>query len=477
MKRGLIYFLLFLPILSAAQNPSKIQVALGEFSEAPELKYASVSFILKDQNNKTIASLDPDRSVIPASNLKLITTAVALEMLGDTFRFQTKLGFKGIINNKTLTGNILIVGDGDPTLGSNRCNPHGGLDELAASWVKEITASGIKKVNGRVIADIGNYELNTIPDGWIWTDIGNYYGAGAAGININENFYRLYFRPGKSEGDSCALLRSEPVIPGLKFINEMKTGKAGSGDNGYIYGGIFSEQRFLSGTLPAGVNEFSIKGSIPDPAWFAAYYLTEKLKQAGVEVTGGPEVWKEEEDKSFPFTVLNVYHSPALSEIVRQTNMESINLYAEALLKKLGSVHKKSGSTLAGTEVIYDWLKQTGIDSQGMFVTDGSGLSPANAIRASGMADLLIRLKGNKAFVASLPVAGVSGTLSGFCKGTKAEGKIIAKSGSFKRIIGYSGYVKNSNGQLLPFAIFVNNYNCSSATVKKLIAKLLAEAL
>lgn len=474
----ILYLVVSLPVWSQAKA-TKEQITDQAIIIAKKYPSASVSFNLADlgSNPAAVASYNPQTALIPASTVKSITTAAALEILGEAYRFKTILAISvPAIKNGILNGDIILQGSGDPTLGSDRVPGNPDLENIVSLWLKAIEEKGIKEVKGNIVADNSLFHRNTIPDGWIWTDIGNYYGAGATGLNINENQYKLFFKPGKSVGDQADVLRVEPEIPGLTFINNMKTGPKGSGDNGYIYGGIFSNQRYLNGTIPVGVDEFSIKGSMPDPGLFAADYLKQELMRKGIKVSGNAEVNTAKPIQiASPSQILYTHESPLLSEIVKYTNQFSINLYAESLLNAVGLKINKKGDTKSGIDAIKEYFKQKGLADDILFMVDGSGLSPQNAVSSSMFTDFLFKVYHSgsfKPFLESLPVAGQSGTLSSIGRGTEAAGRVFAKSGSFERVLGYAGYVKAKSGKFYAFSILINNYEGKSYEVRKEVEKL-----
>lgn len=474
----LIYLAVSLPGWSQTK-PTKDQITDQARAIAKKYPSASVSFNLVDleSNQAAVASYNPQIALIPASTVKSITTAAALEILGEAYRFKTILAISDpVIKNGILNGDMILQGSGDPTLGSDRVPGNPDLGKIVSLWVKAIEEKGIKEVKGDIVVDNSLFHRNTIPDGWIWTDIGNYYGAGASGLNINENQYKLFFKPGKSVGDQAEVLRVEPEIPGITFINDMKTGPKGSGDNGYIYGGIFSNQRYLNGTIPAGVDEFSIKGSIPDPGLFAADFLKQELMKKGIKVSGNAKVKIDKPIQiASPAQILYTHESPLLSEIVKYTNQFSINLYAESLLNAIGLKKNNRGDTKSGVDAIQEYFKQKGLTDNFLFMVDGSGLSPQNALSSSMFTDFLNKVYHSgsfKPFLESLPIAGQSGTLSAIGRGTEAAGRVFAKSGSFERVLGYTGYVKGKSGKFYAFSILINNFDCKSYEVRKEVEKL-----
>lgn len=452
---------------------SEIEKVVSQLLKAELMKGGKLSFTLLDSKGTVLYSKNPDLYLTPASNLKVLSTAAALEILGKDFRFKTNLEYSGEIINGVLNGDIIIRGFGDPTLGSSRFDEFPDYNTVLQLCFQKIRQLGIQKINGNIIADPGAFSINTIPDGWIWTDVGNYYGAGSGGLNFNENQYKLYFKPG-SPGQTAKVLRTEPQVPYLKFINEMKTGNPGSGDNGYIFGGTFSDVKFLKGTIPAGKEEFSIKGSIPDPAYFLAFKIKEKLSNEGIECHGTPvNLLLNNIDQAISSKIIYTFYSPELATIAKETNNKSVNLFAEALLNFIGYKVKGYGSTENGLDVLEEWLSSQGIRLHPKCLVDGSGLSPGNSISSESIASLLKSQLNNSAFVKSLPIAGESGTIKYFCHRTSAKGKVMAKSGSFSKVLGYSGYLIGKNGNLYPFSILVNDYNGEYREIKSELEKII----
>ncbi|QHT69116.1 D-alanyl-D-alanine carboxypeptidase/D-alanyl-D-alanine-endopeptidase [Rhodocytophaga rosea] len=466
-----------------AVSLSDLQTAVQDLANDPAIKHGQVAFSLKSsKTGKVIYEFNGDKSVIIASNLKLVTTATALAVLGAGYTFKTELQYDGVLGTDgVLKGNIYILGGGDPVLGSDKVKGSLATGPLMEVWADKIKEAGITQVNGAVIGDGDMYNDNVTPGGWVWSDIGNYYGAPVYGLNINDNLYTLYFKPGAKIGDPARILRIVPPMQQLEIINEVTTGKAGSGDNAYIYGAPYTYLRQIQGTIPAGVNEFDIRGSLPDPVTFCAGLLQQKLTQKGIKVSQMAistrllrmRKTKINTDRKPIFAHL----SPPLSAIVEETNLKSMNLYAEAMAKLLGVNIFKDGTTFSGTEAIVKFWKEKGIHTDGFFMRDGSGLSRTNVIRATTLTDILNWCAKDSIFAPlynSLPVAGVSGTMKNIGKGTAAAGNIRAKTGTLERVMNYSGYYYNKSGELMSFAIITNDYvSESSAQIRKKIERIM----
>ncbi len=479
--RLLVFLFLLSGLFRQLPAQNSLQAALNALKSDPDMGPASWSFTALDMASGTlVASHDPDRSLPTASTMKLVSTATALAVLGPEFRFQTRLEVDGEIRNGVLFGNVFITGDGDPSLGSSRLGS-GKADELLLAWTDALKAKGIQAVKGAVIADASIFTSQMTPDGWNWEDMGNYYGAGASGLNFLENTYEIHLMAGAKAGDPVQVLRTEPYIPGLQVISELVTGAPGSGDNAYIFGAPYTGLRYVRGTIPPGNSLFTIKGSIPDPALFLAQRLDEELKKCGVRVEGVPGTVRELAARGafFPAATrtIHTWTSPPLKELVTFTNQKSLNLYAEAFVKRIAVARKESGSTEAGIAVVASFWQQKGLSSKGITLKDGSGLSPGNGLTTRWMASMLRTSAGEPwypAFYASLPVAGRSGTLENMLRGTAAEGNLRAKSGFIEGVRAYAGYVTTRSGKQLAFSFIAHRYDCSPGAMRQKMEKVMA---
>jgi D-alanyl-D-alanine carboxypeptidase/D-alanyl-D-alanine-endopeptidase (penicillin-binding protein 4) len=483
---SLILFLLFASTGSPLMAQSAALTALNKeiltIDQAAGMQSANWGFcVMEVETGKLLASHRDAKSLITASTMKVVTTATALEILGPDFSFETYIEYDGKIGpGGVLDGNLYITGTGDPALGSKRFGYQHEADRILTAWVGHIKSAGIKSIRGQVIADAESFSSQLTPRNWTWEDMGNYYGAGASGLNMNENMYRLDFRPGKKEGDQTSVLRTDPYLPDIRFVNEVTTGPSNSGDNAWIFGAPYTNLRYLRGTIPPRGEVFSIKGAIPDPPLFVAQALCEKLESCEIPVEGNytsrREVILSGKDTRAGRTRIFTHYSPKLTEIVNWTNEESINLFAECMMSRIGLERKQEGATEAGVEATLEHWKARGLDTDGMLIKDGSGLSPTNAMSCRQMADLL-RLaytgKGGTALYASLPVSGQSGTVEYMGKGTAAEGNLRAKSGYISNVRAFAGYVKTRSGKLLSFAMIANQYSDESSQMRKRFEKLM----
>lgn len=480
LKKQLSILLLLFPFISFSQL--SLDQAIKDFANHPSMKYASLSITVLDvESGNVIAQHNPNMSLVPASTVKAVTTATALGVLGHSFTYKTKLQYDGNISKGVLNGNIYIKGSGDPTLGSSKMTNALDLTATMTQFSTAIRNQGITKINGLVIGDATEFTTAMPAANWQWNDIGNYYGAGSSGLNIHENLYYLTFQRSKSLGATPKITKVSPDMPYLVFINEVKMDKAGTGDQSYIFGAPYSFTRYVRGTLPASAAQFTIKGAIPDPPQYAAYRLIQQLEKDGISTNKIAknifEYRREGQDKQLSRSNLTTITSPPLSQIIKRTNEKSVNVYAESMLKTMGKRQKGEGSTEKGVEAMYDFWEQRGVNMEGCFLEDGSGLSPRSSITSFQLAQIMRKAAKDKGIFdylyPSLAVAGRTGTASYMFKGTKAVGNIHLKSGSMRRVRAYTGYAKTKSGKMVSFAIIANNFTGESKLIRKEMEKVM----
>lgn len=474
MQKLSLIILLFVTHFLAAQS---IQLGVDGLVNDPHLAGASIGIDVMDmETGASLANHNPGLSLIPASTQKLITTGLALEMLGENRLFTTRLIAQGKIENGTLYGDLIIVGAGDPTLASPTMPGATRKTALLQIFVDKVKAAGIRSVNGAVIGAGDYYGSTGVAMDWPWADMGNYYGAGSYGLNWHDNLYYLDLTQRQSLGSTPPIRGTRPHIPDLFIENELRTAARGSGDNAYIYGAPFNYYNFLRGTIPAGTGRFTIKGSIPDPARQAAYELRNALENAGVSVTLAAVNQKNAAPTGSDGPELELYahQSPTLLEIAKRTNFKSVNLYAETLLREMNMANNVAKFESNSTELLLDYLTDDlGLDTRAVQLLDGSGLSPRNYFPASFMTAFLRSMKDDAAFLSTIPVAGRSGSMRNRLKGTSAEGRLYAKSGSLNGARCFAGYAFPKDGRKLAFSIMVNNYKADNSELNRLLNKFL----
>lgn len=444
-KVFLYFFCQFFVMIAFGQGMApKLREAIQKLAADSQMKYASMSLYVVDQRTgKVVLDHNSQQGLVPASTQKIITAASALELLGADFSFQTDLGYDGSISGKVLNGNIYVIGYGDPTLGSDRFSL---TDDktIIEKWINQVTRLNINKVNGNIVCFDKTWSTQTIPGGWTWEDIGNYFGAGSSAINWKENSYDIYLNSGIKEGDKVSIVSFNPAPVGVTFINELSTGKSGSGDNAWIYLPPGSHTGFLRGTIPPGKKSFKISGSFPDPAAQLRTRLMQAFNDRGIEVTERNILASSEAPVLSP-----IYNqqSPALDSIVFWFLRKSINLYGESLVKTIAFNKAGQGSTQAGMEIIKNFWKERQVDPNSIHILDGSGLSPTNRVTTRSLVSILQYAHQQhwfKIFYDALPL------LNG----------IKMKSGTMTGVKSFAGYINGYS-----FAFIINNYSGTSSSV------------
>lgn len=446
-------------LLQAQTIHQKFNTDFQKFLNDSGFKHATIGLFVSDMNTgKTVTSFNQQVGLAPASTQKIITAATAYQLLGKDFRYETTIGYRGEIEGGRLKGDIVIKGSGDPTLGSWRYDStreQNVINEIVAA----ILQFGIKEIEGHVLVDESMFDDEAIPDGWIWQDIGNYYGAGARALNWRENQFDLYLRSGIQVSSDVEITGTQPaLISGLNLISKVKSAAAGTGDNAYIYLPLFGGSGYVRGTIPVNQKVFTISGALPNPGKQLALTLESVLKKMPFKET----------EKAYPqsesLNLSDVHHiytlqSPSMDSICYWFLQKSINLYGEALLKTLGKRYGKGGSTTEGIKVIQDFWKKQGIDNDALKMIDGSGLSPQNRITVDDLVKVLMFARNQPWF-------------NNYFSGFPVINGIKMKSGSIGGVISYTGFIQGKNGNYV-FAFIVNNYNGNGMQTRKKMWKLL----
>lgn len=481
IKQQIVLLLLFINgfLYGQTANP---QFFRG-LTESPTLKGSSFACFVQDADSKEIrCQYQAGLQLTPASVMKLITTATAIELLGSDYRYPTTICYDGTLKDGILNGNLYIKGSGDPTLGSAHFAPES--EEFLNTWINAIRAKGIRAIHGRIIADESIFDTEGVSPKWVFEDLGSYYGAGSYGLSVFDNQYQLALRS-SAPGEKPRILACSPEKAVGTFHNYLKAATVNK-DSSYIVGAPFSDERFLYGVVPANRERYLLKGDIPEPALFLARYLKAGLIRQQIEVTGEATCFRRLQEagewEKRPRTEIVTTYSPELAEIIRVTNHVSHNLYADALVKTIGLKYReKPQETISsfnkGIQVLRKYWEKRGIDLSGLYMYDGSGLAPTGKLTASLLGQILTEIyqsPNRDTFYRSLPVAGESGSVRNFLKGSPLQGKARLKSGSMSRVKAYAGYIR-WQGHTYSVAVLVNQYNGSGSRANREIRKILEE--
>ena len=418
---------------------------------------------LKD--DRTLYEHNSDLVFIPASNFKIIVSSASLDLLGPDYRFGTSLYMTGQPTPEgVLKGDLILVGGGDPVLKREH------LGEMAA----KLKSMGIKLVMGNVIGDDTRFDAARLGDGWCWDDEPYYYSAQISGLNLDENVVGVWVRPGSKVGDPAAV-EVKPRTRYMMVRNECRTGAAGSEKTVFIDRMRGHNVIRVFGSVPLDYKPTGAEEAITmeEPTLFACWSFVDVLKDAGITVRGRALRGKKPDDAQ----LVIAHESPPMSEMIRLLNKPSDNLIAECLLKNLGAAISGKGTSNAGAEAEIEFLRKIGADVTAVKINDGSGLCRSNYIAPKNLLAILTymyRHKDSKAYIDSLPIAGVDGTLRNRMKGTAAERNVHAKTGYIGRVSTISGYVTTKSGEPLVFSIMMNHHLCPNSGATAIQNKILA---
>ncbi len=446
--------------------------------------------IVEDMQSKEVLyERDAEKSFMPASNMKLFTTAAALATLGADFTFETKIYATGTTDSQgTLHGNIYIVGSGDPSI-SGRYLEDKPTTAILAEWADAITSMGIKRIEGDIVGDDDIFDDRPIAGSWAYDYLQEWYAAENSGLAINDNCWDIIVAPQPSIARQPQAAKSDDIRLSVGAENPLKTKyysvsvdevKAVPDNDNNTTGGREEEAEFsierrpdsneiiLSGTIEedsAPVHEW---GSIHNGTLFTVTLLEEELERRRIRVSGKPvdidDMDKQLADhiKANPGALVHTHVSPPLHKLLAIVNKPSQNFYADMLLKATGAhVHGK-GSWSTGESVVKDLLTTAGANPKSLNMSDGSGLSRYNMIEPRQALALLKYMHSRPDFAtfeASLPIMGVDGTLRTRMRGTPAQGNVKAKTGTIGRVRALSGFLMTNSGRRLVFSMIANNYS------------------
>lgn len=431
--------LVLVPSLHFAQNiPQKLDAAVKDLLSTAPAYSASVSMYVADKDGNFIYEYNGNKGLSTASTLKIFTAAAALETLGKDYRYTTTIATDGTVSSGKLNGNLVLNSTGDPTLGSWRYDGYK-PEDFKAKVLSALKQKGISTISGDLIIDDSYFDFQTVPGGWPWNDMGNYYGAGVWGVNWRENQFDIQMNGKEMNGFNTEL-------PGVNWVNDIKA--AGTSDQSIIYTAPHSNTAHISGTLPA--KAITVSGAMPNPPitlggemkkWFSENNIQlngKVISTSEMRINGIKPNFKTQE-------VLLSYQSPTLDKMVYWFLKKSINFYGETFIKTLGKEKKGAGSFSAGMDYLKEFWKSKGINSAMINFADGSGLSPQNYVSARAEVQALLWSKKQPWFPA-------------YFEGFPTQGNgMKMKSGTMKDVKSFAGYHGN-----YVFSIIINNYQGSS---------------
>ncbi|HKQ91989.1 MAG TPA: D-alanyl-D-alanine carboxypeptidase/D-alanyl-D-alanine-endopeptidase [Blastocatellia bacterium] len=488
----LVITLALIPAL--AQQPStaperpatlaELQSRIAALLDQPKFASARWGARIITTEGGVVFERDVDKVFTPASNMKLYTSAAALDAFGPDFKIKTSVyATRSVGKNGVLKGDLILYGRGDPNISPrfdtddperyNELKPADtvtGIELLA----DQIRAAGIKTVTGNLIGDDSFFAGDLLGPGWEWEDAQFYYGAEVSALTVNDNSVRFTVTPAARAGNPPSI-KIQPQTGYLKIVNNAVTVADGQPRIG-VHRPLDSNTVEFFGSLPRSVVEFKVNIAVHDPARFAAELLKEALARRGVRVRGRVERYDAVARVANPFDESNLLEiagveSQPLAEMLKVINKQSQNLHTELMLRRLGMRHadalslddygRPKSTALLGAEIRSRFLQRAGIDVAPLSLRDGSGLARQNLVTPRSTAALLEFMLGRpyaKTWLESLTVAGVDGTLKRRMRDSAAANNLRGKTGTLTYVNALSGYITTKRGQPLILSLMGNNH-------------------
>ncbi|MFT0476651.1 D-alanyl-D-alanine carboxypeptidase/D-alanyl-D-alanine-endopeptidase [Pseudomonas antarctica] len=452
-------------LLGGCASVSPTSNGLDQWLADPALQGATVSLVVRDaRSGNTLYQHNPRTRLMPASNLKLLTTAAAMDLLGPQYRFSTQLLSNGIRQGDRLTGNLYLRGLGDPTI------QFADYQALAA----QLASQGVRQVQGDLVFDDTWFDAERLGVDWSHDDETTYYGAQISALTVSPN---SDFDAGSVLVTAKAPVRvgvpvSVEVFPPTDYLQLSNRAVSGPGNTYGINRRHGTNLLQLSGAVAPGRQSQQLV-SVWEPTQLVANLFEQALKQQGITVLGRRVMGAT---SPAGVTVLAEHQSAPLQELITPLLKLSNNNMSEALLKAMGRKTANSGTAAAGVVAVAGFLKRQGVDTATLKQVDGSGLSRQNLVSAQTLTDLLLAASKQPWFNAwynALPIAGntdrmTGGSLRYRLRGTPAQNNLHAKTGSMGGVSSLSGYITGAHGRRLVFSMISNNYVVAGAQVKAL---------
>ena len=444
--------------------PTALRREIDRIVARPALSHAWWGIEVRSlRSGRVLYAREAEKNFKPASTLKLVTTAAALDTFGPDARLRTTVETAGRLDGfGRLLGDVYLVGRGDPNL-SGRF--HAGrttapLEELAEA----LRAAGVRRVEGRLIGHEGLFQGDRRGEDWAWGDLVWSYGAEVSALSFNDNTAQLSASAGEKAGDPL-VMDHDPLNAHYSVTSTAVTSPAGTLPALVLRADPGANLFRLSGSLPFGGEPWAASVAVADPARYAAVAFAEVLAAKGIRVMGA--VATSSDPLPAGLRVLAARESEPMAEILKVVNKRSQNLHTEMLLRLLGARVKGQGTVEAGHEVAADFLARNKVPAETWDLRDASGLSRSDVITPHGLVALLAAMDRHPhagVFRDSLPVAGVDGTLEGRMKGTAAQGRVLAKTGSIRAVNALAGYATHRSGERLAFAVVLNHHTTGGTT-------------
>ena len=462
----------------ADRNQSDLSRDLDAIFDNPIFARATIGVRVESlATGRILYERDSEHLVMPASNMKVLTMAVAAQRLGWDFQYETKLEAAGVVKDGVLHGDLIVTGSGDPTIGS----PDQGIAPVFQEWTDALLKAGIRRVSGRVIGDDNAFDDQGPGAGWAWDYLNAGYAAPAGALSYSENVVTIRVRPGAAEGTPAAL-DIRPAGHRFEIRNEATTGAAGSPASPTVVRTMGNRTLVIRGRVPLGGAGTSRTTTVENPTDVFVETFRLALASRGIAVTGGAcDVDDIAEPPAAQRQAIAVRRSMPLSALAGHFMKESQNFYGEMLLKTIGRQASGIGSDDNGRRAVRETLESWGIPAEAFVIYDGSGLSRYNYVSASTMVAVLKRIWNDEAmrgpFLALLPIGGRDGTLENRMKQPPLFGRVQAKTGTIANARALSGFATTDAGEKLVFSMIANNFTVASGRVDEVVERALVRLL
>lgn len=410
-------------------------------------------------NGEYFYKKNEDKLFTPASNLKILTTAAALFLLGEDYTYSTDVFYRGEIDGSILEGDLIIQGRGDPTLSARFHD--GDMTAVFSNWADSLLRNGIDEIKGNIIGDDNYFDDIGLAPGWSWENESYWYSAPTSALSFNDNCVDLIIQPNRNK--KTVDINILPDIKYVVILNNVEVLDDDSKASIDVYRERGTNVINVFGHIGAYADSFKTFVSVNNPTQFSVVTFKDVLKKKGIKVSGYPV---DIDDISSPIdyskaNFLFSYHSPELKDIVKVINKNSYNLYAELLLKTIGLEIEGFGSTANGIKAEKTFLNEIGINPESIRLVDGSGLSRLNLISPRNIVAVLDYIYKSPYFIPfynSLPIAGTDGTLGKRMTYSQTRNNVRAKTGYLEGVRSLSGYVYTGDKEPVAFSMIVNNY-------------------
>jgi D-alanyl-D-alanine carboxypeptidase/D-alanyl-D-alanine-endopeptidase (penicillin-binding protein 4) len=474
----------------------QLQHSLESILNDPPLAHGTWGVLVQSlKSGETLFAWNPQKLLLPASNMKLVTLAAAASHLGWDYTYRTTLLANGSISGGVLAGDLIVVGSGDPSIG----NVDGSAERLFGEWADRLKQLGVRAIAGRIVGDDNAFDDEILGFGWSWDDLPEDYAAGVGALQFNENAVRVTVSPGPKAGDPAGIA-VDPPESGIVISNAVRTSAPGTAANLSAHRLPGRNSLAIGGSIAAGAEAPAVLTmSVDNPTEFFVRALRRSLIARGIDVRG-PAIDIDDLDSTLDragATTVADHRSAPLSVLAVRLMRISQNQYAETFLKSLGmkreasTTERKASTTereastterealaerspataLKGRTVAERLFKDWGVDPGSLIIRDGSGLSRYDFLTAQALVTILTHVykdsKLYEPFAASLPTPGTDGTLANRLKGTAVENRLRAKTGSMSQVRALSGYITTSDDEPLVFSIIANNFDTTADVINR----------